>query len=688
MVVKSVRGCESAGPSCRSTERKAVYVGFQAAVAGGSVAVLAAHYWPEHRVTAVAVATVLAALGALISFNPGRLRLARVLMAVAVTVLTTRAVRVTGGAASEAYVLYFLILMSNLMSDGCRLGCLGLEWAVAGLYACATIPSAVAGHDGMLAVAILRTVALLAVGVGTNAISHQFSQCSRAATAASAKLMMRNHWDEAMLRISRRIDSGLGLAETLELLLEGGLGVLHADIGLVALKGRSGDFMIRAERNVGNNVLGKVIGPSEGAVGLCLELRSTVVYPSGEGSGRRFPEVDDYGLEKVISTPLFAGSDMVGAIAFGDTRAGHPYSPDDVEFIESLAKQLSVVAVNANLLEEARRRADYLTSLNQISMGLTSVLESYELFERIYLSVCQVLPLDAFFVALPTDDPAWAEMAFIMDKGVRSPPSRLPMGDTPTGKVMGSGRPLLANLNEAGDSEGFSVLGDVDDPEVTRSIMIAPMRTGSRVVGAISAQSYATNAYTEEELELLITIAGSAAVALENSRLYQAAREQSMTDQLTGLGNYRLFHEVFGKEVERARRYSTPLSLIMVDSDSLKTINDTHGHGAGDLHLQHITRLMTTLSRRSDYVVRYAGDEFMIILPNTGGAEAMIMAERLRAAVEQSTFAADGREVSATVSVGVASYPDSGSDVEAILKCVDDALYSSKRAGKNRVTRA
>jgi diguanylate cyclase (GGDEF)-like protein len=94
------------------------------------------------------------------------------------------------------------------------------------------------------------------------------------------------------------------------------------------------------------------------------------------------------------------------------------------------------------------------------------------------------------------------------------------------------------------------------------------------------------------------------------------------------------------------------------------------------------------VTRRTDYVARYAGDEFMIILPNTSGEAAMVLAERLRTAVEESRFCIDGHEVAATVSIGVASFPESGTDVDSMLKAVDQAMYRSKRAGKNRVSKA
>jgi diguanylate cyclase (GGDEF)-like protein len=193
------------------------------------------------------------------------------------------------------------------------------------------------------------------------------------------------------------------------------------------------------------------------------------------------------------------------------------------------------------------------------------------------------------------------------------------------------------------------------------------------------------NAYGEEEKDLLMTIASSSAIALENARLYQSARELSLTDDLTGLGNYRYFCDLLEKEIERALRHGTPLTLVMLDSDRLKYINDMYGHVIGDMHLIRLADTMRAAARKSDILARYAGDEFMVILPNTTKADGLVVAERLRAEMERSPLMVEGTPVTATISLGVASMPESGRSVDSLVRAADAAMYEAKRQGKNRV---
>jgi len=317
-------------------------------------------------------------------------------------------------------------------------------------------------------------------------------------------------------------------------------------------------------------------------------------------------------------------------------------------------------------------------------MSLTSVLERDALFDKIYREVCRIIPVDAFFVAIYHAGSREIEMAFLMDQGVRSPSTRFSMESGPTAKVITSGRPILFNRREDEMMDGERRLGHNLD-EVTSSVIIVPMRVGAHVVGAISAQSYTMNAYGEEEKDLLMTIASSSAIALENARLYQSARELSLTDDLTGLGNYRYFCDLLEKEIERALRHGTPLTLVMLDSDRLKYINDMYGHVIGDMHLIRLADTMRAAARKSDILARYAGDEFMVILPNTTKADGLVVAERLRAEMERSPLMVEGTPVTATISLGVASMPESGRSVDSLVRAADAAMYEAKRQGKNRV---
>ena len=163
-------------------------------------------------------------------------------------------------------------------------------------------------------------------------------------------------------------------------------------------------------------------------------------------------------------------------------------------------------------------------------------------------------------------------------------------------------------------------------------------------------------------------------------------RRLASTDGLTNLYNHRTFQERLAQEVDRAKRYHRPLSLVMVDVDNFKLYNDTYGHPQGDMVLRELARLLCEVSRTSDIVARYGGEEFALILPETDRVKAEKMGHRLRERVELHAF--PGEEClprgALTISVGVATYTPAGTQ-EALLQSADAALYSAKRAGRNCV---
>lgn len=588
----------------------------------------------------------------------------------------------SGGLTSEAYALYFVALCIIALQDSAISSSVG-SILCALLYAGAAFP-----RSGQLTVPgwVLpyRCGVILFAGGGMGLASQILKDCAARLASARERLGRRAHWDQVLARITRKINSGIGLRATLELILDGGLEVLGGDIGMVALKDRHGRLVASACRNTPPALLNRVFRRDEGLANVAVTHRQTVRVSDYESFAGAVRELAQEGLRAVAATPLMSGPDCIGALTFGNKRLGMAYTSEDCEFLEMLGKQLSVVVGNAHLLDEVQRRADYLSTLNEISMSLTSVLERDALFEKIYREVCRIFPVDAFFVAIYHAGNREIEMAFLMDQGVRSPSVRFAMGSGPTAKVISSGQPILFNRQEDEMMDGERRYGHNVD-EATSSVIIVPMRVGAHVVGAISAQSYTMNAYGEEERDLLMTIASSAAIALENARLYQSARELSLTDDLTGLGNYRYFCDLLDKEIERATRHGTSLTLVMLDSDCLKHINDKYGHTMGDMHLIHLADTMRTVARKSDILARYAGDEFMIILPNTTRTDGLVLAERLRAEMERSPLIVDGMPVTATISLGVASMPESGRSVDALVRAVDAAMYEAKRQGKNKV---
>ena len=160
----------------------------------------------------------------------------------------------------------------------------------------------------------------------------------------------------------------------------------------------------------------------------------------------------------------------------------------------------------------------------------------------------------------------------------------------------------------------------------------------------------------------------------------------SDTDELTGSYNMRAFSEMLQRAFRQSVRYGHALSIVMIDSDNLKQINDKHGHESGNRLLQHLVRCIREQLRGSDVMARFGGDEFILLLPETGSKGALEMAERIRKAVEISRFDVRSGDTTITISVGVASYPEDGSNLDVILEKADKAMYRAKEKGRNRVS--
>ena len=217
-----------------------------------------------------------------------------------------------------------------------------------------------------------------------------------------------------------------------------------------------------------------------------------------------------------------------------------------------------------------------------------------------------------------------------------------------------------------------------------------PLRCRGRLVGVLAlGAAGTTRRLPAAAVRLASTLLEPLAVALDAALLLRRAEELSVTDDLTHLYNVRYQNAALRREVSRSRRYRLQVSVIFLDLDGFKSVNDRHGHLWGSRTLIEVGAVLRSVVREIDVVSRFGGDEFTVILPQTGAAGARVIAERLRQRIAGTTFLrAHGLEVRLTASLGIASYPEHGRTEEDLVTRADQAMYAAKEAGKNRVQTA
>jgi len=240
------------------------------------------------------------------------------------------------------------------------------------------------------------------------------------------------------------------------------------------------------------------------------------------------------------------------------------------------------------------------------------------------------------------------------------------------------GASLRAIMPEIADE----VMADILKDKTIRSIITIPIYTLDKPFGIFAVFS-SRNELADSETDFLSMYTGQIELAITIADLFEQVKEQAVTDGLTGLYNRRYFEEYLKKEFTRAERIHLPFSIIGLDLDFLKKINDTYGHSYGDIAIKTIADILKSNARSIDTAARMGGEEFNIILPGVTSEGASIAAERIRKAIEKIEIETIGH---ITASIGVATYPEHADNIEALLELADQAMYLSKRNGRNRVT--
>ena len=329
-----------------------------------------------------------------------------------------------------------------------------------------------------------------------------------------------------------------------------------------------------------------------------------------------------------------------------------------------------------------------LSILTDIVKTANSILEPRKLIELIMAKIQQLIPSEAWSILMVDEETQ--ELTFelaIGEKAKDVSTFRIRMGEGIAGWVAETGRPTIVN-NVAKDPR-FAGKFDKNTRFSTRSVMCAPLISRGRTIGVVEIINRLGGSFTRGDLQMLLTLVEPCAISIENAILFQKTEQLTITDDLTKLFNSRYLNLYIGREIKRCKRHEIPLSIIFLDLDGFKGVNDQYGHLAGSRTLTEVGSILVQAVRESDILARYGGDEFVVVLPETPPDGALVIAERIRKAIDGHRFLeSQGLNAHISASFGIASYPDHALTPEGLIQKADQAMYRVKEQNKNGVALA
>lgn len=340
----------------------------------------------------------------------------------------------------------------------------------------------------------------------------------------------------------------------------------------------------------------------------------------------------------------------------------------------------------ADLLVAMQRTVEQLGAFNEIAKALTSTLEVGEVLQLVMQKVSALLKPRNWSLLLFDEKSGqlYFEIA-VGDGAERLRGMRVAPGEGIAGAVFASGEPKL--VHDVGSDPSYARRFEDVSGFATRSVIAVPLKARGRTLGVMELVTGGGQPnFTPEDMQAALGMSDYVAIAIDNARNFQRVQELTITDEHTGLFNARHLRALLEREVARATRFRHPLSLLFLDLDRFKRVNDTYGHLVGSALLKEVGQRLLGCVRQVDSVFRFGGDEFALLLIETdiGGAE--IIGDRLCAAIRENPFMQDrGLAIDLSISVGIAAFPDHADTAIGLLEASDSAMYAAKEAGRDQV---
>ena len=409
-----------------------------------------------------------------------------------------------------------------------------------------------------------------------------------------------------------------------------------------------------------------------------LPDRSLTIFPEFQSIWEEEREqIQSAGVKMFV--PLMNEGKIVAIVAVSERRDDKIYAVEDIDLLESITAQVAASMAKEYSRERLREQDQETTLLNRLTSIITSSVSIQMIFEGFAQELKKVADIDWATIALVDGN----ELCFmVLSSAIGSPwqpGQRIPLEGTATEVVCREKKsvyePDLKRHQRFWTGESHLQQG-------IRSVVYLPLSVTDRTIGSLILASREPNVYSRSQIKLLEKVALQIAAPIENAQLYARLEQKSRIDELTGLFNRRYFEERLKEELARHSRYSDVFSISMIDLDNFKAYNDVYGHPAGDILLGNIGRIIKSSVRNVDQAFRYGGDEFVVILPQTGRDAAYTVAERVRRQIAEEM---EKKAITVTCSIGLASYPADGMLSGELVDMADTALYNAKRTGGNRI---
>ncbi|NOX21036.1 MAG: GGDEF domain-containing protein [Nitrospirae bacterium] len=412
--------------------------------------------------------------------------------------------------------------------------------------------------------------------------------------------------------------------------------------------------------------------------GLLVVKRDILNYQLFRKIKKRF---DQYPLLVVYTKaeskePLYLKDEMIETV---------DSNPEEIKnAVLRLLKQQETLQEIQRLKEEIRE----LNSLLEIQKNITSIMRQshdiYNLFVEMMKTLKGVFDVRNWVVFVKDFETDELVLTLASLKRKELQDVRLQIGEGIAGWVAEKARPLI--IEDVRDDIRSKAEERIHRIMKSESVLVFPLSGTNSVIAVVELINKRKGEFSKKDLLMLTRIQDQLSVAVEKVMLQLKLEELVITDDLTKLFNSRYLNRTLDIEVERSNRYNTSVSLIFMDIDHFKDVNDRYGHLVGSKLLTELAQLLLSRLRSVDIVARYGGDEFVIVLPQTSSKYAAMIAERLRKTVAEATFLkSEGLNIRITASFGVACYPETARSKEELLRLADEAMYKVKYKNRNGV---